>query len=108
MSNFAADIDQLVELGTTLSGLGVEAGELAVDSSATGASTMQSVNEAIDISTVIVAGSLIPTITERLSETGEVMTNVAAQFKGQDDSSAEQLATIYTNATGDWSTGETR
>ena len=108
MSNFAADIDQLTELGTTLGGLGIEAGELTVDAAATGASTMQSVTEAVDISTVIVAGSLIPTITERLSETGEVMTNVAAQFRGQDDSNAQNLANTYTAATGDWSTGEGR
>lgn len=105
MSNFAADIDQLTQLGTTLGGLGREAGELTIDSSATGASTMRSVTEAIGISTEIVAGSLIPAIKERLSETGEVMTNVAAQFRGQDDSNAEKLAITYTNATGDWSTG---
>ncbi|WP_031333412.1 hypothetical protein [Williamsia sp. D3] len=108
MGNFAADISQLTALGTTLNGLGSEASELKISGSATGASTMRSVNEAINISSEIVEGSLIPTIAERLNETGEIMSNVAVQFRGQDDSNAEKLATTYTNATGDWNTEDGR
>ncbi len=33
---------------------------------------------------------------------------VAVQFRGQDDSNAEKLATTYTNATGDWNTEDGR
>jgi hypothetical protein len=105
LSTFAADIDQLTTLGATLGTLATEAGELAVDSSLTSASTMRSVIEANDISAVIVAGSLLPTITERLGETGESMTAVAIRFQGQEDSHAQKLATTSTNATGDWNTG---
>ncbi len=43
---------------------------------------------------------------ERLSETGEIMVNVANQFRNGDDEALEVAMTTYTDATGGWDVPE--
>ena len=47
-------------------------------------------------------------IKERLGETGDVMQNVANEYRDADEAlvSVQTVATIYTHATGDWDVPE--
>jgi hypothetical protein len=60
--------------------------------------------------------ALVPSVEERLAETGEIMVNVANEYRTADDPTSGSLDTtpvtlesvmaIYTNATGDWDVPE--
>lgn len=103
----AADLDRLQSLGGELHGLAGEAMILPATSGQDAVSTarpglVKAVDEALDIAHAVVSGVLIPGIRERLSETGDVMINVARQFEASDEQNAEQIAALYTAATGEW------
>jgi hypothetical protein len=60
--------------------------------------------------------ALVPSVEERLAETGEIMVNVANEYRTADDPTSGSLDTtpvtlesvmaIYTKATGDWDAPE--
>jgi hypothetical protein len=114
-------MDRLGGLGSVLQGLADEAAALTTGPSAssfdltpgalfqsgplfplTFADPPRSVVEARDIANNVVDALLVPAVTERLSETGEIMVNVADQFRNADDEALEVAVTTYTDATGDW------
>jgi hypothetical protein len=114
-------MDRLGNLGSVLQGLAGEAAALKTGPSAsafdlplgtlfqpglrfplTFADPLGSVVEARDIANNVVDALLVPAVTERLSETGEIMVNVADQFRNADDEALEVAVTTYTDATGDW------
>ncbi|AWK70502.1 hypothetical protein CBI38_01890 [Rhodococcus oxybenzonivorans] len=102
-----ADLDQLEKLGAVLRGLAGEAGSLRVGPAAgpfmsSPGGVMSSVLEACSISGDLIDGSLVPALVERLGETGDVMINVAREYRDQDDASADRFVAAYTDATGDW------
>jgi hypothetical protein len=49
---------------------------------------------------------LVAAVKERLSETGEIMVNVANQFRNGDDEALEVAMNTYTDATGGWDVPE--
>jgi hypothetical protein len=114
-------MDRLGSLGSVLQGLADEAAALTTGPSAsafdltpgppfqpgplfplTFADPLRSVVEARDIANNVVDALLVPAVTERLAETGEIMVNVADQFRNADDEALEVAVTTYTDATGDW------
>lgn len=127
MGTFAADIAELKRLGGVLHALADEAGRLSVGPSAgappvTGGTfvpmtpapllanppfvpvntVLTSFLEASAISHELVEGVLVPSLQERLGETGDIMINVAEKFRSRDERSAAELAATYTDATGAW------
>ena len=111
MGTLKADLEQLEKLSQVLHGLANEAGALKVGPAAgpfvsTPDGIMPSVSAAAVISGDLVNRALVPAIKERLGETGDVMVNVAKEFKNQDEASAQQITDIYSRATGDWSATE--
>ena len=111
MVNLKADLEQLEKLGQVLHNLAAEAGVLKTGPAAgpylsTPGGMMPSVLEASSISGDLVDRALVPAIKERLGETGDVMVNVAKEFKNQDQASADKIIAIYSDATGDWSAQE--
>ncbi|WP_446223952.1 hypothetical protein ACTWPB_01425 [Nocardia sp. IBHARD005] len=54
------------------------------------------------ITTDLVRNTLLPAAKERLGETGDVMVNVATEYKNSDDSRAAAIAATYGAATGEW------
>jgi nucleoid-associated protein YgaU len=104
-----AELDRLARLGPVLQGLADEAAGLRTGpsadphSSAAGA-VEPAVAEASSIAHDLVDSALVNTVKERLSETGEIMVNVANEYRTADESTTS-LGTVmdaYTNATGDW------
>ncbi|OYD67497.1 hypothetical protein [Rhodococcus sp. OK302] len=73
-------------------------------SAGSSSSVLSSYLEASSISSELIDGVLVPSLTERLGEAGDIMVNVAEQFRSRDEQSAADLATTYTSATGDWNT----
>lgn len=111
MSNFQADVDELLRLGGVLHGLAAEAAAMRVGPAAGPYSSVQggilaSVAEASSISGDLINGALVPALDERLGETGDVMINVAKQFRTVDEQSGANLASTFTAATGDWNPEE--
>lgn len=106
-----ADLDQLERLGKVLHALAGEAGALKTGAAAgpylsTPGGMMPSVLAAAAISSDLIDGALVSAIKERLGETGDVMGYVAKQFRNQDQASADQIVSVYSNATGDWDAAE--
>jgi hypothetical protein len=62
--------------------------------------------EASSIAHDLVDTTLVASVKERLSETGEIMVNVANQFRTGDAEALEVATNIYTEATGDWDVPE--
>ena len=62
--------------------------------------------EACSIANDLVDTTLVAAVKERLSETGEIMVNVANQFRNGDDEALEVAMTTYSDATGDWDVPE--
>ena len=111
MGTFQTDVDELERLGGVLHGLAAEAGALRVGSAAGPFLSVQggilaSVAEASSISGELVDEALVPALDERLGETGDVMINVAKEFRTLDEQSAADLAATFTAATGDWNPEE--
>jgi hypothetical protein len=101
------EMDRLAGLGPVLKGL---AGEAALVRTGPSAGPYLSVPggmepavlEASSIAHDLVDTTLVAAVKERLSETGEIMVNVANQFRNGDDEALEVAMTTYTEATGDW------
>jgi hypothetical protein len=91
-------------LGPVLQGLAEEAGGLSSDlpMCPIPGAMEPAVLEASEIARDIVDSALVSALKERLSETGEVMVNVANQFRNGDDRALEVAMDTYTDATGDW------
>ncbi|WP_301124196.1 hypothetical protein [Mycolicibacterium fortuitum] len=116
------ELDRLHRLGSVLRGLADEAGGLKTGFAyssppaiSTGVplqdavynasrSVPTSVTEALAINRDLIDTTLVSAIKERLGETGEVMGNVANEYRDADEGlvSVQTVATIYTHATGDW------
>jgi nucleoid-associated protein YgaU len=98
------ELDRLAGLAPTLQGLADEAAQLSSDlpiCPIPGA-MQPAVLEASEIARDIVDSALVSALKERLSETGEIMVNVANQFRNADDPELEAAADAYRKATGDW------
>lgn len=104
MTSVKADIDHLNALGGTLKQLATEAASLK-HQTAGGSSSMQSISEATSIDSDIIDGSLVPTIEERLGETGEIAVAVAKQYQDRDGANSQMIADTFSAAAGDWKTG---
>lgn len=107
MGELKADLDRLEQLGATLGSLAREAAALRTGPSAGPYSSVpggmpSSVLEASSISGDLIDSALIDAITERLSETGEIMVNVAQQYRATEDATATAVGAAFTDATGDW------
>lgn len=98
------EMDRLAGLGPVLQGLAEEAGQLNSDlpMCPIPGAMEPAVLEASEIARDIVDSALVNALKERLSETGEIMVNVANQFRNGDDEALEVAMETYTDATGDW------
>ncbi|WP_280449680.1 hypothetical protein [Nocardia brasiliensis] len=105
MGTFKADLEILEKLGSQLHDLAGDAA--AVKPATTPASGsgkgLVSCTAAEEITRDLVQGALMAAVKERLTETGDVMTLLAKEYKDKDDSFANTLVDLYRNATGDWS-----
>ena len=98
-----ADLERLAGLGPTLQGLADEASRLNSNLPMCPSAGMEpAVLEASEIARDLVDSALVAALEERLSETGEIMVNVANQFRNAEDEALEVAMQTYTNATGDW------
>jgi hypothetical protein len=105
------EMDRLAGLGPVLQGLAVEAALLRTGPSAgpylsTPGGMEPAVLEASSIANDLVDSALVAAVKERLSETGEIMVNVANQFRNGDDEALEVAMATYTDATGGWDVPE--
>ncbi|MHC9292343.1 hypothetical protein ACRCUN_07720 [Mycobacterium sp. LTG2003] len=102
------EMDRLASLAPTLEELAREAADLRSCPAGFGSLAAAigggepAVIVACSIATNLVDSALAAALKERLSETGEIMRNVAAQFRDADYLSPEQAMAFYTSATGDW------
>jgi nucleoid-associated protein YgaU len=98
------ELDRLAGLAPTLQGLADEAAQLSSDlpMCPIPGAMQPAVLEASEIARDIVDSALVSALKERLSETGEIMVNVANQFRNADDPELEEAAATYMKATGDW------
>ena len=101
------EMDRLAGLGSILQGLADEASLLRTGPSAgpywsTPGGMEPAVIEASSVAHDLVDTTLVSALRERLSETGEIMVNVANQFCNGDDEALEVAMETYTKATGDW------
>ena len=98
------EMERLAGLGPVLQGLADEAAALNSDlpMCAIPGAMEPAVLEASEIARDIVDSALVNALKERLSETGEIMVNVANQFRNGDDEALEVAMETYTDATGDW------
>ena len=117
MGSLQVDVDALAGLSKTLHQLagaaggekvGAAAGPFIVPESGTlipqtagSDDVMSSVLAAADVCHNLIEKDLIPAIRERLKTTGDVMNDVAREYRGQDEKSAEMIS-AYRNALGDW------
>jgi nucleoid-associated protein YgaU len=98
-----ADLDRLASLGPTLQGLAEEASRLNSNLPMCPTAGMEpAVLEASEIARDLVDSAMVSALSERLSEAGEIMVNVANQFRDADDEALEVAMQTYTEATGDW------
>lgn len=104
MGTLKADLEILEQLGAKLHSLADEAAKVRPNRplGPHSNSVLVSVTAGEQITTDLLMKTLLPTITERLGETGDVMANVARQYKDTDDSNADQIMDVYRQATGDW------
>lgn len=104
MGTLRADLELLETLGSTLHGLATRAEQVKPKRAAGPASSpvLASVAVGEQITTDLIQNTLLPAVKERLGETGDVMINVAREFKNRDDANAETIAAMYGAATGEW------
>jgi hypothetical protein len=105
------EMDHLAGLGPVLVGLAGEAAALRTGPSAgpylsVPGGMEPAVLEASSIARDLVDTTLVAAVKERLSETGQIMINVASQFRNGDDEALEVAMNTYTDATGDWDVPE--
>jgi hypothetical protein len=115
------EMDRLASLGPVLQGLADEVGDLrtgvlidvsfvppGMDSAAV--DEARSIADDVDF-------ALVPSVKERLAETGEIMVNVANEYRTANEptsggldttpvTSLESVMATYTKATGDWDVPE--
>jgi hypothetical protein len=98
------EMERLEGLGPVLQGLAEEAGGLNSDlpMCPVPGAMEPAVLEASEIARDIVDSALVSALKERLSETGEIMVNVANQFRNADEGELDVAMDTYTDATGDW------
>jgi hypothetical protein len=98
------EMERLARLAPTLQKLAGEAGRLNSDlpMCPIPGAMEPAVLEASEIARDVVDSALVSALKERLSETGEIMVNVAKQFGNADDEALEVAVDTYTDATGDW------
>jgi hypothetical protein len=107
------EMDRLAHLGPTLQKLAGEAGRLNsnLPMCPIPGQMEPAVLEASEIARDVVDSALVSALKERLSETGEVMVNVANEYRHADEPKTgldtspvtlESVMAVYTNATGDW------
>ncbi|WP_062989887.1 hypothetical protein [Nocardia anaemiae] len=104
MGTLKADLEILEQLATKLHNLADEAAKVR-PKRPIGPHTspvLVSVTVGEQITTDLLMHTLLPTVKERLGETGDVMANVAREYKNADDNNADQIMNIYRQATGDW------
>jgi hypothetical protein len=99
-----ADLDQLRSVGGYLQGLGREVTALKFGPSMMGtdSAALKTVGAMNNIQYSVLNTTLIPSCSERLSETGDIMINVADQFKNADEGRILDVASTLTKATGTW------
>jgi nucleoid-associated protein YgaU len=101
------EMDRLAGLGPVLQGLADEAADLRTGPSAdppVAGGVEPAVAEASSIAHDLVDSVLVSAVKERLSETGEIMVNVANQYRTADASktSLDTVMNTYSKATGNW------
>jgi hypothetical protein len=107
------DLDRLAGLGPVLQSLATEAGSLRTGPSAGPYASVPggmepAVLEASSIANDLVDTAMVSAVKTRLSETGDLMVDVANQYRNADEATTS-LATVmatYTNATGTWDVPE--
>jgi hypothetical protein len=99
-----ADLDQLRSVGGYLQGLGAEVTALKFGPMMTGtdSAALKTFGAMTRIQYDVLNTTLIPSCSERLSETGDIMINVADKFKNADESKVLDVASTFTKATGTW------
>jgi hypothetical protein len=107
------ELDRLAGLGPTLQGLAHEAAALRTGPSAGPYLSVQggmepAVLEASTIAHDLVDTTLVATVKERLSETGQIMVDVANEYRKADQAttSIHTVIATYTNAIGTWDVPE--
>lgn len=107
MGKLTVDVDQLERLSRALAGLAAESRAIESGPATTYISgpggVLASLTAAQDITHHLIRGVLLPSISERLANTGSVMAAVANSYRGQEDANAADLAQEYLAGTGDWS-----
>jgi hypothetical protein len=103
------ELDRLSGLGPVLQGLAGEAAGLRTGPAAgpymSAPGGMEpAVLEASSIAHDLVDTVLVSSVKNRLSETGQIMVDVANEYRKADQAKTDLsvVATTYTNATGDW------
>lgn len=104
MTSLRADLETLGRLSATLRFLGADAATKRPQRTPgpVAQNPLLSVQAAEKISTDLLLGTLLPTVSERLNETGDVMANVARHYKDADDTNAGEILAVYRQATGEW------
>lgn len=103
------ELDRLSGLGPILQGLAGQAGALRTGPAAgpylsVPGGMEPAVLEASSIAHDLVDTVLVSSVKNRLSETGQIMVDVANEYHKADQAKTDlgTVATTYTNATGDW------
>ncbi len=104
VDTFKADLEILGKLGSTLQELARDADAVKPnrDHDASKHSPLLSATAADLIERELFLETLMPTVKERLTETGDVMASVARQYKDSDGSNADMILDLYRKSTGDW------
>lgn len=107
------ELDRLAGLGPILRGLADEAAGLRTGPSAGPYLSVRggmepAVLEASSIAHDLVDTTLVTTVKDRLSETGQIMVDVANQYRSADETTTKltTVMTTYTKATGTWDVPE--
>ncbi|HEY9305277.1 MAG TPA: hypothetical protein VIO95_13385 [Mycobacterium sp.] len=107
------ELDRLAGLGPILRGLADEAASLRTGPSAgpylsVPGGMEPAVLEASSIAHDLVDTTLVTTVKDRLSETGQIMVDVANQYRSADEATTKltTVMTTYSNATGTWDVPE--
>ena len=107
------ELDRLAGLGPTLQSLANEAASLRTGPSAgpylsVPGGMEPAVLEASSIASELVDTAMVTAVKNRLSETGQLMVDVANQYRNADEAktSLDTVMATYTNATGAWDVPE--
>jgi hypothetical protein len=105
------DLEKLAGMSTSLHGLGDEASELSALNGIPvvmflpfGIGTSGMLSSVVEASNMAfgVQRTLIPAVSERLGEIGDLMHAVTVQFRNGDEADAPKLASTYTTSSGHW------